>query len=64
IAWVQRLGLHLELVERSEVADQLQPLVVDHARRVVPLDPVLPMTGAPRSTNWKIAINVDVEPDL
>lgn len=64
VAWVQRLGFLLERVERSDIANQLQPLVVDHARRVVPLDPALPMTGAPRSTNWKIAINVDVEPDL
>lgn len=64
VAWVQRLGFLLELVERNDVSDQLQPLIVNRAQRVVPLDPALPITRTPRSLRWKIAINVDVEPDL
>lgn len=64
VAWVQRLGFLLGLVGRGDVAEQLRALVAGHARRVVPLDPALPMTGAPRSGSWRIAINAEVEPDL
>ena len=64
VAWVQRLGFLLETVERSDIADQLHFVIINSAPRVVPLDPARPMTGAPRSIRWKIAINVDVEPDL
>jgi len=64
VAWAQRLGFLLELVEQGEVARQLLPLVGDRARRTAPLDPALPRTGAPRSRDWRIAINAVVEPDL
>lgn len=64
VAWTQRLGFLLELVEQGEVAGHLHRFVKDHARRVVPLDPALSRTGAPRSGPWKIAINAEVEPDL
>jgi predicted transcriptional regulator of viral defense system len=64
VAWVQRLGFLLELVEQGEVVGQLRGFVRDHGRRVVPLDPALPRTGAPRSRAWRVAINTEVEPDL
>lgn len=64
VAWVQRLGFLLELVQQGEVARALRDFVEDHARRVVPLDPAFPRTGAPRSGPWKIAVNAEVEPDL
>jgi len=64
VAWVQRLGFLLELVGQGEVAGGLRGFVEDRARRVVPLDPALPRTGAPRSGRWGIAVNAEVEPDL
>jgi hypothetical protein len=64
VAWAQRLGFLLELVEHGEIARQLFAVVGDRARRTAPLDPALSRTGAPRSREWKIAINAVVEPDL
>lgn len=64
LAWAQRLGYLLELVEQGDAASQLLSHVGSHARRTVPLDPALPRTGAPRSPGWRIAINTVVEPDL
>jgi len=63
-AWFQRLGYLLELVEHGDVAQQLLADVGSRARRVVPLDPSQPIAGAPRSQDWKLAINAAVEPDL
>ena len=63
-AWGQRLGYLLELVGQYEKVSQLRVLVERRARRIVPLDPALPRTGAPRSRMWKVAINAEVEADL
>lgn len=64
LAWSQRLGFLLELVEADDVADALLPYVQEHATRVSALDASLPRTGADRSRRWRIAINTDVEADL
>jgi predicted transcriptional regulator of viral defense system len=64
LAWAQRLGFLLDLVGRSDVAEDLLPFVQVRARRVVPLEASSPRTGAKRSARWRVAINVDVEPDL
>jgi predicted transcriptional regulator of viral defense system len=64
LAWVQRLGFLLELVEQNDTAKKLLPLVQQQAQRVTPLDSTLPRTGAKRSSRWRVAINVQVEPDL
>ncbi len=64
LAWAQRLGYLLDLVEANEVADPLQLWVAGHADRVAPLQPSGGRTSAPRSERWRLAINADVEPDL
>jgi predicted transcriptional regulator of viral defense system len=64
LAWSQRLGFLLELVEQQSLASELQSYIQKHARRIVPLDATLPRTGAERSKRWRVAINTDVEPDL
>ena len=64
LAWAQRLGFLLDLVGRSDVADGLLHFVGDRARRVAPLDAGSSRTGARRSERWRVAVNVDVEPDL
>lgn len=64
LAWSQRLGFLLDLVNASEVTDALLPYVQEHATRVAPLDASLPRTGSKRSERWRIAINTDVEVDF
>jgi len=63
MAWSQRLGFLLELVDAGEVASSLSTYVQQHAKRVAPLDASLPRTGTERSEYWRIAINTDVEAD-
>lgn len=64
IAWAQRLGYMLELVNKSELAAALTSHVREHAAWIAPLVRTVPMTGAPRVTRWKLAVNARVEPDL
>lgn len=64
LAWSQRLGFLLELVEAGKVAKLLLPYVREHATRVAPLDASMPRTGARRSERWRVAINIDVDVDL
>lgn len=64
LSWVQRLGYLLDLVGQGGVAEELIPFVQARAQRVVPLEPSIPRTGAKRSKRWRVAINIDVEPDL
>lgn len=63
LAWSQRLGFLLDLVEAGEIASALLPHVREHATRVAPLDASLPRTGSERSERWRIAINTDVGVD-
>ena len=64
LSWVQRLGYLLDLVGQGGVAEELIPFVQARAQRVVPLEASLSRTGARRSKRWRVAINLDVEPDL
>lgn len=63
LAWSQRLGFLLELVEAVEVPGSLLSYVRNHARRIAPLDPSTARTGAERSKRWRLAINTDIEVD-
>ena len=63
LAWSQRLGFLLELVEAGAVVEGLASYVQKHATRVAPLEPSLPRTGCRRSKPWRIAVNVEVEVD-
>ncbi len=64
LAWVQRLGHLLTVVNASELAASLEPHV--HARGAFPvaLDPSVPAAGAPHDVRWKVLINTVVETDL
>jgi predicted transcriptional regulator of viral defense system len=65
IAWSQRLGYLLEVVGAQErLLLALEAEVQERARRVAPLSPAVPRTGAPRAKRWLLAINAHVEPDL
>ena len=64
LSWAQRLGYLLDLVGQRDVAERLFSFIQVRARRVVPLEASLPRTGARRSERWRVAINIEVEPDL
>lgn len=64
LAWSQRLGYLLELVDQGDAATELEALVAERAERVAPLDASKSRTGAERSGLWRLAINTKVEPDL
>jgi predicted transcriptional regulator of viral defense system len=63
LAWSQRLGFLLELVEAGDVASLLQSHVEKNTKRVTALDASLPRTGAERSKRWRVAINTRLEMD-
>jgi predicted transcriptional regulator of viral defense system len=61
IAWSQRLGYLLEILERRELSAALAPLVARRARAYAPLVRSLPVAGAQRVEPWKLAVNASVE---
>jgi len=63
VAWVQRLGYLLVLVDANDLADHLDEVLAQRRVFTVPLAPWQDMEGAPRDGRWNIAINTDVEPD-
>lgn len=64
VPWAQRLGYLLEIAEASEKTEPLKAYVAKHARDYAPLSPGLEYPDAPRSADWKLIINIDVEPEL
>lgn len=64
LAWVQRLGYLLTLVDASELAAALEPVVRARNPFPVALAPSEEATGAPGDGRWKVSVNVQVEPDL
>lgn len=64
LAWVQRLGYLLTLVEASELAAALEPVVQARNPFPVALAPSTTAAGCPGDARWKVSINVQVEPDL
>lgn len=64
VAWVQRLGYLLGLVDADTLAAHLLPVLEDRRAFPVPLASWKGMTGAPRDSRWRVVVNVDVEPDV
>jgi predicted transcriptional regulator of viral defense system len=64
MALVQRLGYLLSLVEAEEYAAALEPVLGEGTPFIVALSPAVSMAGAVRDMRWRVAINVEVEPDL
>lgn len=64
IAWVQRLGYLLDLVDGRDLSDALAHCVAKRARVVAPLRRAARSAGAARDARWMLVINADVEPDL
>jgi predicted transcriptional regulator of viral defense system len=63
IAWVQRLGWLLELVQQWPLADRLFLEQRSRISKPTRLAPWLPGKGAPRQNRWRLIVNVHVEPD-
>ncbi len=63
VAWVQRLGYLLDMLEKAELASALVEHVREHAAIIAPLVRSRPTAQAPRNARWKLALNVSVEPD-
>ena len=64
MAWVQRLGYLLSLVDAEEYAAALDPVLGDGSPFIVALAPAVSMAGAVRDMRWRVATNVEIEPDL
>ena len=63
VSWSQRLGFLLERVQRAELAQALRPFVVARAKSYIPLRRSAGRAG-PQLPDWKLIVNVEVEPDL
>jgi predicted transcriptional regulator of viral defense system len=61
VAWAQRLGYLLELVEAGTQAQALKTYVGTNARQVTLLLPSALHQGSKRDEGWKLDINADVE---
>lgn len=58
--WIQRLGYLLDRVGANHAADPLADYVATHIVHATPLDPASPMTGYPRDSRWRVALNTTV----
>lgn len=63
-AWVQRLGYLLSELGWARLADSLDPVLAERAHFPVALAPWEDAAGAVRDLRWRVAVNVDVEPEL
>jgi predicted transcriptional regulator of viral defense system len=64
IAWVQRLGYLLDLIDHRELGDVIATQVDLRAHAVAPLVRARSNVGAPRLDRWKLVVNASLEPDL
>ncbi|MBI2372916.1 MAG: type IV toxin-antitoxin system AbiEi family antitoxin [Deltaproteobacteria bacterium] len=61
---VQRLGHLLGKVEMAEIAAPLASWVAERSPRLVALRPGRPSAESPTDPQWRVRVNVEVEPDL
>lgn len=63
IAWTQRLGYLLDLVEAKDLADRVAEYIKQKRPNRKPLAPWAPVKGAISSNRWKLLVNTNVEAD-
>lgn len=63
LSWSQRLGYLLERVDQPGLAESLAKYVDMNARSYTPLRRAEGVAGAHRNPDWKLIVNIDVEPD-
>ena len=64
ITWAQRLGYLLDSAGAREPTRYVRAYVKANARQSVPLLPGKICKEAQRDANWRILVNVEIEPDL
>lgn len=64
IAWAQRLGFILELVGRSDTSEMLKRYVSKRNPVVSKLSSQSSSQNASRSSQWRLLVNTQLEPDL
>jgi predicted transcriptional regulator of viral defense system len=64
VAWVQRLGYLLDLLEEQDKADMVADYLQARHPMPTPLMPGASIKGAKKNSRWQIFVNTDVEPDL
>lgn len=64
LAYAQRLGYLLDLVDAGEQARELAALVSEENPRNAPLRPGQPGRGCPVNRRWRVVVNEQVEADL
>jgi predicted transcriptional regulator of viral defense system len=64
VAWVQRLGYLLTLVDAGGLAAHLDGVLAERNTFTVPIAPWLETAGSPRDPRWQVLINTDVVPDV
>ena len=63
VAWVQRLGYLLALVDQPSLATVVADVLETRPLYKVPLAPWAPLKQAPRDPRWQVLVNTTVEPD-
>jgi len=64
VGWSQRLGYLLALLHAADLAEALEPFVIDNANSYIPLRRSEDVAGATRDARWKVIVNVEVDPDI
>ena len=64
VAWVQRLGYLLDLLEEHDKADLLADYLIIRHPMPTPLMAGFSIKGAKKNNRWHVYVNADVEPDL
>lgn len=64
VPWAQRLGYLLERIEAHDKTKSLKAYVGNHARDVTRLLPSATTETIERNGDWKLDVNVSVEPEL
>lgn len=64
VPWAQRLGYLVELVDKEDRTNALAEYVARTATETVPLSTRHRGDRSVRHARWKLAVNVEVEPDL
>ena len=64
VAWVQRLGYLLEMVDQKDKAQGIVEYVKKKHPVRTPLVPAVKTIGAKMDSRWRVFVNTKVEPDL
>jgi predicted transcriptional regulator of viral defense system len=64
MAWVQRLGYLLDMVDAHEKAEGIARYIQEKRPVRTPLAPALGIKGTKLESRWRVFVNAEVEPDV